>query len=387
MEGMATTAVTAAAMTATTATATTATTTIMTTDTTTGVKTAKETHAIQLHLQKLAAKLPKAGEGGEVCITRENTRGRESKKSREVLKTQKELVQCFDENGFPNFPVCFAADPKKRATTHRVGRFWTLEAMELARDEFVVPAELKTITMCPETPDRDLPKKRTEHQTATGGVMSPCTKCKTNQHMRQTGWTSSRRSTPHSLNKEMTHDTALGGTFECFSPDSGCCKVNEKSKRKKGKTFTACEGEFWKQHPQEVRDRHSEHFSMTENRSANAIVSPGLCGKVLFDSGTFEDMARQLNTSLDDRCRRASASCNSHGLSFRSNHLPGPLPFFRHLLCSADQCQFAPHILADCKGKAQESRLQRKGARKSHVSPWNLRGGDSLSACPESTRN
>jgi len=211
----------------------------------------KTTHPILAYLQNLAGKLPKVACGGMPCIPEEGARGAQAKSTSEALETEEDILWCLEDAKFPNFPVHFATDPKKRAVTHRQGMLWTHDDMMKARDEFVVPSELKTVFICPEISDRDLLQKHQKYQTPTGGVMSQCLHCKTNEHMQQMGWTSMRSSTPRSLNKEMTHDVIIGATYGCYNPS--CSTINPYTKQKSPKTFTAYQGDFWKQYPEEVR--------------------------------------------------------------------------------------------------------------------------------------
>jgi hypothetical protein len=108
----------------------------------------------------------------------------------------------------------------------------------------------------------------------------------------------------------------------------------ERTNQKSGKTFTACEGEFWKQHPQEIRERCSKCLSPVEDHGTNLMVSPGLLDKLPFGVETFEDFAQKLGDSLDDRIRPASTSCqhsfHGQGTLFRAAQL---LPLAGMLLC------------------------------------------------------
>lgn len=262
-------------------------------------------HPTQAYLRTISQKLPKVDNDGIPYIIEAGATGKQAANEAVKLSSKSKLRHCLDTH-FPNYPIHFATDPKRRAEECRGAMFWTEKTMVKARDEFVIPSEMKTIIICPEISDRDFLAEHTQYQTTHKGIMSPCLKCKTHFYMKQTGWTSMRPSCQQSLNKEMTHDVILGATYACFNIDSGCCKVNPNTDRKSPSTFTAYEPEFWSQYPKEVRDRYSDFVTRIEDKSTKLMVSPGLVDKLLFGSGTFEDFTRKLDSSLQQRCDRAS---------------------------------------------------------------------------------
>jgi hypothetical protein len=119
-------------------------------------------------------------------------------------------------------------------------------------NEFAIPSELKTISICPKIFDHDALARNSMYRMASGGIMSPCLACKMNRFMQQLGWMSVQISCQKSLNNEMTHDIILSVTYACYNIDAGCCKVNETTKWKSPKTFTTYESGFWMQYLKEV---------------------------------------------------------------------------------------------------------------------------------------
>jgi hypothetical protein len=115
--------------------------------------------------------------------------GKDLAKNRIEFKSAKQLrIQL--KKTVPNYPVHTPAPPAQRALQHRQGTFWTKESMRKAYDEFLVPADMKAIFICPEIFDRELLAGHTQFQCKGGlGVVSPCPKCGLQKYMRHAGWT------------------------------------------------------------------------------------------------------------------------------------------------------------------------------------------------------
>jgi hypothetical protein len=179
--------------------------------------------------------------------------------------------------------------------------------MRKAYDEFLVPADMKAIFICPEIFDRELLAGHTKFQCEGGlGVVSPCLKCGLQKYMRHAGWTTMRPSTQKVLNKELTQDAIVGGIFQCYNMESKCCKkVGKEKKQKSPSTFTTYSGTLWCQYPKSIQRRYASYISKVEDRITNCMVSPGFADKLMYNHGSFDSFGNQMQSAMDERCKAA----------------------------------------------------------------------------------
>jgi hypothetical protein len=104
----------------------------------------------------------------------------------------------------------------------------------------------------------------------------------------------------------MQHQVIIGCIYTCKNVEKGCGVWNIAKKRAdKATQFTSYVGECWKQYPEEVCERYEHVITPVSDDGGSTMISPGLCEKLLYDQGTFEGFARQLQNSLDLRRRSA----------------------------------------------------------------------------------
>lgn len=137
-----------------------------------------------------------------------------------------------------------------------------------------------------------------------GMYMSRCPKCGSNIYMRIIGWTTSRPTCQKVMNQQLTQDTGIGALFGCHSVSSGCCE-----RQKVGKTgnrtrdvpsrFTSYTGDIWKQYPISVRRRYLDYVQDIEDRETELMMSPGYADWLLFNKGSFEEFARQIEMVMN----------------------------------------------------------------------------------------
>jgi hypothetical protein len=270
-------------------------------------------HRIQQFLRDLVScdRMPRVSEKGIPFLApaSSNRIGKDSAKNRTELTSAKDLKRKLKEV-IPNYPICIPSpSPQNRALQHRIGGLWTPTTMKLARDEFVIPEDLKVIFICPEIFDRDLLLRYKQFQTEGGlGVMSPCPKCKQQKFMRHSGWTTMQPSALKILNKELTHDLLIGGVFRCFNFESGCARYVGKDVKKTIKSpsqFTTYSGDLWSQYPQPVQDRYYAYISKIEDRATNVMVSVGFANRLLYHHRSFESFNDDMTKLMDSRCSAA----------------------------------------------------------------------------------
>jgi hypothetical protein len=233
--------------------------------------------------------------------------GKDSAKNRTELTSAKVLRKKL-KDVIPNYPICIPSpSPQNRALQHRIGGLWTPTTMKLARDEFVIPEDLKIIFICPEIFDRELLLRYKNFRTEGGlGVISPCPKCKQQKYMKHVGWTTMQPSTLKIINKELTHDILIGGVFRCYNFDSGCAKyVGKSEKAKSPSQFTTYSGALWSQYPEPVRDRYYSYISKIEDRVTNNMVSVGFANRLLYHHHSFESFSDDTKKSMDSWCSAA----------------------------------------------------------------------------------
>jgi len=175
--------------------------------------------------------------------------GKDSAKNRTELTSAAKVLRKKLKDLIPNYPICIpSSSPQNRALQHRIGGLWTPTTMKLARDEFVIPEDLKIIFLCPKFFDRELLLRYKNFRTEGGlGIMSPCPKCKQQKYMKHVGWMTMQPSTLKILNKELTHDILIGGVFRCYNFDSGCAKyVGKSEKARSPSQFTTYSGALWR---------------------------------------------------------------------------------------------------------------------------------------------